>query len=68
MWFLCLLGQNSTEPAGPGSRTESAPKVGDDLKEDDRILREIEALRSLLSSLSKASLRITEDLDLGRAE
>ena len=40
---------------------------GDEMKEDDRPLSEIEALRSRLSRLSRASLRITEDLDLGVA-
>ena len=37
------------------------------MKEADRLLRENEALRSRLSGLSRASLRITEDLDLGVA-
>ena len=37
------------------------------MKEADRYLREIESLRSRLSRLSKASLRITEDLDLDAA-
>ncbi len=37
------------------------------MKEDDRYLRENESLRSRLSSLSRASLRITEDLDLDTA-
>ena len=37
------------------------------MKESDRYLPEIEALRSRLSRLSMASLRITEDLDLDTA-
>ena len=35
------------------------------MKEGSRLLYEIESLRSRLSKLSRASLRITEDLDLG---
>ena len=37
------------------------------MNQADRLPREIEALRSRLSRLSRASLRITEDLDLGVA-
>ena len=51
-----------------GLRTVRMPlDEGDEMKEDDRPLSEIEALRSRLSRLSRASLRITEDLDLGVA-
>ena len=42
-------------------------KGGDDMNQADRLPREIEALHSRLSRLSRASLRITEDLDLGIA-
>ena len=48
------------DPEGPLDR-------GDELKENDRFPREIESLRGRLSRLSRASLRITEDLDLGVA-
>ena len=34
------------------------------MKKDDRFPLDIEALRSHLSRMSRASLRITEDLDL----
>ncbi len=37
------------------------------MNQADRLPREIEALRSRLSRLSRASLRITEDLDLAVA-
>ena len=37
---------------------------GEEMTEDKRYQREIESLRSRLSRLSRASLRITEDLDL----
>ena len=52
---------------GPGARPESNPNGGDELNDADRLLRENESLRSRLSGLSRASLRVTEDLDLDTA-
>ncbi len=51
------------EPVGSGVEAQKRSDGGDELKEADRYLREIESLRERLSRLSAASLRINESLD-----
>ena len=58
----------ATRPArfsllAPG--VEGSPMGGEELKEESDLLNENQALRERLSKLSEASIRITEDLDLG---